>query len=93
MLTKKPISGSSSVRVRPAIGARHHQVVLGGVSMEQRLERRQQRHEQRRALMPAEGFQHLHERGRQMQLMVRTGERLGRRPRAIGRQVDGRQIA
>ena len=54
VLTKKPISPSGLQPAPARDRAPHHHVVLSGVAAQQRLPRRQQRHEQRRPLAPRE---------------------------------------
>ena len=54
VLTKKPISPSSSDRVRPGDRRADGEVVLAGVAVQQDLEGREQGHEERRPLLPAQ---------------------------------------
>ena len=82
VLAKKPISSSVSTCVRLAIGVPTDDVVLPGVAAEQRLEGREQRHEERGALPLADASQALDEtRGGSASRASRRG-RSGRRAAA-----------
>src|SRR5205085_238197 len=68
-------------------------VVLAGVARQQDLERRQQRHERRDALAPAERGKLRTERRGQREAIACALEGRDRRPGMISRQVEHRQIA
>ena len=81
VLTKKPISSSVSSRLRPAIGVPTTMSSCPVVAVEQRLERRQQHHEQRDALAGGQGgVSPLQRPARQL-----DGQRPPRRLRTAGR--------
>ena len=84
VFTKKPIRPSSSAASGRRSASRA-QVRLAAVAGQQRLERRQQGHEQRRPSLPAELLQRAAETRRLENQPCRPAEALQRRPRAIGR--------
>ncbi len=69
-------------------GRADHDVVLAGVAVQKRLERRERRHEQGRALAPAELHQRAVERGRDLEIVVGSVERRLSRPRPVSRQLQ-----
>ncbi len=71
----------------------HNDVVLAGVTMQERLKRREQGHEQRGVLAPPERFQGLDDIARQAHLLRGARERLDGRPRAVSRQVENSYLA
>ena len=76
-----------------AVGDRraHRDVGLPAVPPQQHLERREQRHEQRRAVLPAQRLQLLAERRVDRQRQAATPVALHRGPRPIRRQLEQRR--
>ncbi len=77
-----------------AIGDRcpDRDIAASGVASQQRLPRRDERHEQRRAFMAAECSERGGQRRRQFERLCRAVERLHRRQGTIGRQLDRLEV-
>ncbi len=72
-------------------GRADHNVLLAGVAVQQRLKCRQQRHEERDALLPAQGLEGPCERGRQQERVCgRARARCRRPPPVDGEREPGR---
>src|SRR6266540_2950900 len=67
-------------------------VPLAGVTVQQGLERRQQRHEQGGALLPAQLLERPRQRRRELSRLGGAARRWRRRPRTVGGQLQRRQV-
>ena len=83
---------SVSTRVRPAIGVPTTRSFLACVAVEQRLESRHERHEERDPFLLAQRLERCREGGREHQRLPRSLKGLDGRAWPVSRQLQNREI-